>query len=114
MHCPCRNNKDEMVTQDLPLQEPLASEVAGALIDLAQLSEQVGSSGFHGLGVLANQMLKRLLALCGAQIHAQVYHAGSSIDSRRVSLELRAINRCQLLLRLQQTWGPCKSFKRYR
>ena len=67
MYCPCWNNKDEMVTEDLLLQEPLASEVAGALIDLAQLSEQVGSSGFHGLGVLTNQMLRRLLALCGVQ-----------------------------------------------
>ncbi|HEY6410680.1 MAG TPA: ATP-binding protein [Ktedonobacteraceae bacterium] len=56
-----------MVTHDLPLQEPLASEVTRALIDLAQLSEQVGSIGFHGLSVLANQMLMRLLALCEAE-----------------------------------------------
>lgn len=56
-----------MVTQDLPLQEPLASEVTGALIDLAQLSEHVGPIGFNGLAGLANQMLRRLLALCVAQ-----------------------------------------------
>lgn len=53
--------------KDLPLQEPLASEVTAALIDLARLSEQAGSVGLNGLSGLANQLLKRLLRLCVVQ-----------------------------------------------
>jgi hypothetical protein len=53
--------------KDLPLQEPLASEVTAALIDLAQLSEHAGSVGFNRLGGLASKLIERLLALCEAQ-----------------------------------------------
>jgi signal transduction histidine kinase len=53
--------------RDLPLQEPLASEVTAALIDLARLAEHADSVGLNGLDGLANKLLKRLLALCVAQ-----------------------------------------------
>jgi len=53
--------------KDLPLQEPLASEVTAALIDLAQLSEHAGSVGFNGLGGLVSKLIERLVALCMAQ-----------------------------------------------
>ena len=65
-----------MVAQDLPLQEPLASEVTAALIDLAQLSEHAGFMRFNGLGGLADKMLNRLLVLCGAQRGAVLLHVG--------------------------------------
>ncbi len=56
-----------MVEQDLSFQEPLASEVTAALIDLAQLAQNTASAEFDALGTIANQMLKRLLTLCAAQ-----------------------------------------------
>jgi signal transduction histidine kinase len=65
-----------MVAHNLPLEEPLATEVTSALIDLAQLSEHAGSIRFNGLGGLANSMLKRLLVLCRAQRGAVLLNVG--------------------------------------
>jgi signal transduction histidine kinase len=56
-----------MVEQNLPLQEPPISEVAAALIDLAQLAQTAGSAAFDTLGMVADKMLRRLLVLFEAQ-----------------------------------------------
>jgi signal transduction histidine kinase len=56
-----------MVIQHLPLEEPLASEVTAALIDLATLAQEVGGVAFEALDTLASNMLRRVLALCQAQ-----------------------------------------------
>jgi len=56
-----------MVGQDLPLQEPLASEVTAALIAFGRLSQHAGSAAFDALSALANELLKGLVALCKAQ-----------------------------------------------
>jgi signal transduction histidine kinase len=56
-----------MVGQDLPLQEPLASEVTSALIEFGRLSQHAGSAAFDALSALADELLKRLVALCKAQ-----------------------------------------------
>jgi len=56
-----------MVEQKLPLQGPLALEVAAALVDLAQQAQHAGSATNDALGLIADKMLERLLALCAAQ-----------------------------------------------
>ncbi len=56
-----------MVEQNLPLQGSLAPEVAAALVDLAQLAQHAGSATIDALGLVADKMLVRLLALCCAQ-----------------------------------------------
>ncbi|GAC1566643.1 MAG: hypothetical protein NVS3B14_10200 [Ktedonobacteraceae bacterium] len=56
-----------MVIQHLPLEEPLASEITIALMDLAALSQEAGCVAFEALDTLAGNMLKRVLALCHAQ-----------------------------------------------
>lgn len=56
-----------MLTQDLPLQDPLASEVTTALIEFGRISQHAGSATFEALGVLANELLERLVTLCAAQ-----------------------------------------------
>jgi signal transduction histidine kinase len=56
-----------MVEQNLPLQGPMAPEVAAALVDLAQLAQHAGSATIDALGLVADKMLVRLLALCAAQ-----------------------------------------------
>lgn len=56
-----------MVEQKLPLQGPLAPEVAAALVDLAQLAQYAGSATIDALDSVADKMLARLLALCAAQ-----------------------------------------------
>src|ERR1700680_108930 len=56
-----------MVIQHLPLEEPLASEITAALMDLATLAQEVGGVAFEALDTLASNMLRRVLALCQAQ-----------------------------------------------
>lgn len=56
-----------MVIQHLPLEDPLASEVTAALMDLATLAQEVGGVAFEALDTLASTMLRRVLALCQAQ-----------------------------------------------
>jgi signal transduction histidine kinase len=56
-----------MVKQQLPLEEPLASEISAALIDLAALAQEAGCVAFEALDTLAGNMLRRVLALCQAQ-----------------------------------------------
>ncbi len=56
-----------MVEQNIPLQESFAPEVAAALIDLAQLAQQTGSTTIEGVDAVANKLLARLLVLCSAQ-----------------------------------------------
>lgn len=56
-----------MVTQDLPLQGPLAIEVISTLRELAGLAQRAGSAPIESLGALAHTMLERLLTLCQAQ-----------------------------------------------
>ena len=56
-----------MVEQNIPLQESFAPEVAAALIDLAQLAQQTGSTTIESVDAVANKMLSRLLVLCSAQ-----------------------------------------------
>ncbi len=56
-----------MVEQNLPLQGPLAPEVAAALVDLAQLAQYAGSATIDASDNVADKMLVRLLALCTAQ-----------------------------------------------
>ncbi len=56
-----------MVEQNIPLQESFAPEVAAALIDLAQLAQQTGSTTIESVDTVANKMLSRLLVLCSAQ-----------------------------------------------
>jgi len=56
-----------MVDQNIPIQETYAPEVAAALIDLAQLAQQTGSTAIEDLDTIANKMLARLLVLCSAQ-----------------------------------------------
>lgn len=55
-----------MAIQHLPLQEPLASEITTVLIDLARLSEQVGSVDSGGLNAVSYAALRRVLLLCKA------------------------------------------------
>jgi signal transduction histidine kinase len=56
-----------MVEQNLPLQEPMAAEVAAALVELTQLAQHAGSATIDALDLVADKMLARLLALCTAQ-----------------------------------------------
>ncbi len=56
-----------MVIQHLPLEEPLASEITAALIDLTALAQEAGGVAFEALDTLAGNMLRRVLALCLAQ-----------------------------------------------
>ena len=56
-----------MVDQNIPIQETFAPEVAAALIDLAQLAQQTGSTAMEDLDTIADKMLARLLVLCSAQ-----------------------------------------------
>ena len=56
-----------MAEQNLPLQGPLAPEVAVALVDLAQLAQYAGSATIDASDLIADKMLVRLLALCAAQ-----------------------------------------------
>ncbi|MGZ3608545.1 MAG: hypothetical protein ACXVDN_09575, partial [Ktedonobacteraceae bacterium] len=56
-----------MVDQHIPIQETFAPEVAAALIDLAQLAQQTGSTTIEDLDTIADKMLARLLVLCSAQ-----------------------------------------------
>src|SRR5579872_302273 len=56
-----------MVIQHLPLEEPPASELSAALIDLATLAQEAGSVAFEALDILASNMLQRVLSLCLAQ-----------------------------------------------
>lgn len=58
-----------MGTEDLSLQEPLASEIAAVLLELARLSQRAGSAGLdtRGGNAVASTMLERLLALFAAQ-----------------------------------------------
>src|SRR5947209_3797262 len=56
-----------MVEQNIPLQESFAPEVAAALIDLAQLAQQIGSTTIESVDAVADKMLSRLLVLCSAQ-----------------------------------------------
>lgn len=56
-----------MVDQNIPIQETFAPEVAAALIDLAQLAQQTGSTAIEDLDTIADKMLARLLVLCSAQ-----------------------------------------------
>ena len=56
-----------MVEQKIPLQESFAPEVAAALIDLAQLAQETGSTTIESVDTVANKMLSRLLVLCSAQ-----------------------------------------------
>jgi signal transduction histidine kinase len=56
-----------MLDQNIPLQETFAPEVAAALIDLAQLAQQTGSTTIENLDTIADKMLARLLVLCSAQ-----------------------------------------------
>src|SRR5579863_3137741 len=56
-----------MVKQQLPLDEPLASEITSGLIDLAALAQEAGGGAFGALDILAHTMLLRVLTLCQAQ-----------------------------------------------
>jgi signal transduction histidine kinase len=56
-----------MVEQNLRLEETLAPEVAATLIDLAQLAQRAGSATFDTVGIVADELLGRLLVLCVAQ-----------------------------------------------
>jgi len=56
-----------MVDQNIPLEEPLAPEVAAAIIDLARLAEHTGSTTIENLDIIADKMLARLLVLCSAE-----------------------------------------------
>jgi signal transduction histidine kinase len=56
-----------MVESNLHLEEALAPEVAATLIDLAQLAQRAGSATFDAAGIVANELLERLLVLCAAQ-----------------------------------------------
>src|SRR5258708_13634410 len=56
-----------MVEQPVRLEESLAPEVAATLIDLAQLAHHAGSATFDGVGAVAEELLGRILVLCGAQ-----------------------------------------------
>src|SRR6266487_3715351 len=56
-----------MVEQNIPLQESFTPEVAAALIDLAQLAQQTGSTTIESVDAVADKMLSRLLVLCSAQ-----------------------------------------------
>ncbi len=56
-----------MVEPNLRLEETLAPEVAATLIDLAQLAQRAGSATFDAAGIVAHELLGRLLVLCAAQ-----------------------------------------------
>src|ERR1700730_13130552 len=56
-----------MAEQNLPLEETLAPEVVATLIDLAQLAQHAGSATFDAVGIVANELLGRLLVFCAAQ-----------------------------------------------
>ena len=56
-----------MVESNLHLEETLAPEVAATLIDLAQLAQRAGSATFDAAGIVANELLGRLLVLCATQ-----------------------------------------------
>jgi signal transduction histidine kinase len=56
-----------MGEQNWHLEETLAPEVAATLIDLAQLAQRAGSATFDVAGLVAHELLARLLVLCAAQ-----------------------------------------------
>src|SRR5689334_2763194 len=56
-----------MVEPNLRLEETFAPEVAATLIDLAQLAQRAGSATFAAAGIVAHELLGRLLVLCAAQ-----------------------------------------------
>ncbi len=75
-----------MVEQNIPLQESFAPEVAAALIDLAQLAQQTGSTTIESVDAVANKMLSRLLVLCSAQRGAVFLGVDESLQSELHSL----------------------------
>src|SRR6266704_3799991 len=75
-----------MVEQKIPLQESFAPEVAAALIDLAQLAQQTGSTTIESVDAVANKMLSRLLVLCSAQRGAVFLGVDESLQSELHSL----------------------------
>lgn len=79
-----------MLTYDLPLQEPLAAEATAALIDIVELAQRVGSVPFEGLGTLASEMLKRLLALFSAQRGAVLLEVEDQASREQRSLSFPA------------------------
>src|SRR5215467_11320021 len=56
-----------MVEQNLPILESYALEVATALIDLAQLAQQAGSTTVDNLASVVDVMLVPMLSLCCAE-----------------------------------------------
>jgi signal transduction histidine kinase len=63
-----------MVEHNSRLEETLAPEVAATLIDLAQLAQRAGSATFDVAGLVAHELLARLLVLCAAQRGALLLH----------------------------------------
>ncbi|HKV03314.1 MAG TPA: hypothetical protein VJQ26_14380, partial [Ktedonobacteraceae bacterium] len=68
-----------MVEQNSRLEETLAPEVAATLIDLAQLAQRAGSATFDVAGLVANELLARLLVLCTAQRGALLLHVDEHV-----------------------------------
>ncbi len=68
-----------MVEQNSRLEETLAPEVAATLIDLAQLAQRAGSATFAAAGLVANELLARLLVLCAAQRGALLLHVDEHV-----------------------------------
>src|ERR1700693_4682283 len=74
-----------MVEQNLPLQESSATEVAVALIALAQLAQHAGSTPIEGQETVAGKMLGRLLVLCSAQRGAVLLGVDEYVPSEPTS-----------------------------
>ena len=79
-----------MGAQDSPLQEPLASEVTSALVELAKLSQRAMPAAVDGrtTSTVANTMLERLLVLCAAQRGAILLVMQDEIIAEQPSLPL--------------------------
>lgn len=75
-----------MVTRDLSLQEPLASDVTATVIHLAELSQRAASTSSEALSIVANEMLERLLVLFAAQRGAVLLSMQVHIPSEQPSL----------------------------
>ena len=56
-----------MTLSDAPLREPLASEIAAVLIDLAAFTRRAACAGHAPLDTISHEMLKRVLVFCQAQ-----------------------------------------------
>ena len=56
-----------MTLSDAPLREPLASEIAAVLIDLAAFTRRAACAGHAHLDTISHEMLKRVLAFSQAQ-----------------------------------------------